>query len=114
MARGSRRWCATGTGGCPILCNTSARYEAPPGVLVVGEAARLADARTGEGIRHAIVSGYAAADLIAKGREESWTPKRVAAEHRAFLADRYDGELSRVAMWLSSGTPPDPSLGGKV
>ncbi|MCP4868697.1 MAG: hypothetical protein GY898_08260 [Proteobacteria bacterium] len=83
-------------------------------MLVVGEAARLADARTGEGIRHAIVSGYAAADLIAKGREESWTPKRVAAEHRAFLADRYDGELSRVAMWLSSGTPPDPSLGGKV
>lgn len=100
--------------GFPILCNTSARYEAPPGVLVVGEAARLVDARTGEGIRQAIVSGYAAADLIKEGRDASWGAPKVAAEHRAFLADRYDGELSRAALGLASGKAPKPRLGAKI
>lgn len=38
--------------------------KVPPGVLVVGEAARLANRLTGEGIYHALVSGQLAAQAI--------------------------------------------------
>ena len=43
--------------GCPVAVSSFPRGLGGPGLLVAGEAARLADAATAEGIYHALVSG---------------------------------------------------------
>ncbi len=53
--------------GHPILYSKAARYLVAPGLLVVGEAGRLTDGFTGEGIWHALRSGLEAADALARG-----------------------------------------------
>jgi flavin-dependent dehydrogenase len=89
--------------GHPVQCNAGARYDAPPGVLVAGEAARLVNARTGEGIRHAIESGYAAADAIAwAGDDAARDPQ---AHHKAWLNERFGAELAEAVEHLRSRHP---------
>jgi menaquinone-9 beta-reductase len=53
--------------GHPIVYSATARHLVEPGVVRVGEAARLTDAFTGEGIWHALRSGVEAGKAIAEG-----------------------------------------------
>jgi flavin-dependent dehydrogenase len=53
--------------GHPIVYSATARHLVRPGVVCVGEAARLTDAFTGEGIWHALRSGIEAGKAIAAG-----------------------------------------------
>lgn len=55
------------TRGHPIVFSSAARHLVRPGAVCVGEAARLTDAFTGEGIWHALRSGNEAAKAIAAG-----------------------------------------------
>jgi geranylgeranyl reductase family protein len=59
-ARPVGRWC-----GHPISHSAWTRHSAAPGVFYIGEAARLTNAATGEGIYQALHSGLLAADAIA-------------------------------------------------
>jgi len=66
-----------GTRGHPIA--TTAQISAQPGpvgVLRVGEAARLANYATGEGISTALASGQLAAMAIAMGERRAWSQQR--------------------------------------
>lgn len=85
VARPAGRWC-----GHPISYSTWMRHGAAPGVLYVGEAARLTNVATGEGIYQAMHSGILAADALAavlRGRlpeprawrEYSWNCRRTFA-----------------------------------
>ncbi|NOZ84989.1 MAG: NAD(P)/FAD-dependent oxidoreductase [Deltaproteobacteria bacterium] len=66
--------------GYPIAASkVTLKPKTPPGVLVVGEAARLANYFTGEGIYHALASGIYAADAIANVQTKG-LPKARAAE----------------------------------
>jgi geranylgeranyl reductase family protein len=53
--------------GHPIVVSDSFGHHAEPGVLLVGEACRLVNAATGEGIAYAIQSGMLAARALADG-----------------------------------------------
>jgi geranylgeranyl reductase family protein len=53
--------------GHPIVFSTKARHLVTDGAVAVGEAARLTDGFTGEGIWHALQSGIEAARAIAAG-----------------------------------------------
>lgn len=53
--------------GHPIVFSSKARYLTAPGAVAVGEAARLTDGFTGEGIWHALRSGLEAAKAICQG-----------------------------------------------
>jgi len=53
--------------GHPIVVSDSFGHRAEPGVLLVGEACRLVNAATGEGIAYAIQSGMLAARAMADG-----------------------------------------------
>jgi len=73
--------------GHPILGTDWIEHVAPPGVLVVGEAARLVNVATGEGITNAIRSGMAAASAIARARPGT-DPQAVAAGYTQLLRRR--------------------------
>ena len=53
--------------GHPIVFTSRSRQVTTDGAVAIGEAARLTDGFTGEGIWHALVSGEAAASAIADG-----------------------------------------------
>ncbi len=61
--------------GHPIVFSGRARHLVTPGAVAVGEAARLTDGFTGEGIWHALESGVAAAKAIAEGDTRKYERK---------------------------------------
>jgi len=63
--------------GHPVLVTGSIRHLADPGVLLVGEACRLVNATTGEGIAYAMESGLLAAGAIARGMRDDRDPVSV-------------------------------------
>jgi geranylgeranyl reductase family protein len=56
-----------------------------PGTLLAGDAARLVNPFTGEGISYALRSGRLAARALAIGRRRGWNDERIAARYRASL-----------------------------
>jgi flavin-dependent dehydrogenase len=92
------------------------RAAAVPGVLLAGDAAGLAYAESGEGIRPAVESGLMAAEVII--RHGGQVPARAAAIYERGLARRYGrglagaaaaallpGAVSRALAPLALGTP---------
>lgn len=77
--------------GHPISTTSQVQHDAPPGALVIGEANRLTNAATGEGICYALDSGRLAARAIARHRDpestRDWFTARLRRAHRPrFLA----------------------------
>jgi menaquinone-9 beta-reductase len=79
------------TRGHPIVFSSAARHLVKPGVVRIGEAARLADAFTGEGIWHALRSGLEAGTKIAEGNLAAYGRRA----HAVFDAPLALGEATR-------------------
>ena len=63
--------------GHPICPTSSIEHHAPPGVLLAGEANRLVNLATAEGISYAMMSGVLAARTIWAGEEEGMSAARI-------------------------------------
>lgn len=71
--------------GFPISVTATIRHHAPPGTLLAGEACRLANPATGEGIWYALRSGAIAADRVAWGLRTGADPAAVATAYQRRL-----------------------------
>jgi geranylgeranyl reductase family protein len=106
------------TRGHPIVFSSAARHLVKPGAVRIGEAARLTDAFTGEGIWHALRSGVEAAKAIAAGTPAAFGRRA----HLVFDAPLAMGEATRQmgrsdAFWhfmVLSPWKPVAWLTGKV
>ncbi|TYB50775.1 NAD(P)/FAD-dependent oxidoreductase [Nonomuraea sp. PA05] len=92
-----------GLRGHPIAYTPIVRNLTAPGALYVGEAARLTNSATGEGIFQAVQSGiyagHAAADVVqgVRGEEEAWRRYRAACRKR-FTSGLVGGLAVRAAV----------------
>lgn len=94
------------TRGFPIATSGTIPTPAvPSGVLVVGEAARLANPISGEGIYHALVSGGLAARAIRRGLDRGWSGAQVSRWYLDALRLRLGPGLF-LADRLASIAPP--------
>jgi flavin-dependent dehydrogenase len=85
--------------GFPISVTTDVRHCAPPGVLLVGEACRLANPATGEGISYAIHSGALAAREVDGALRAAADPSATAARYEKGLRAR-SGPSLRAGGWF--------------
>jgi flavin-dependent dehydrogenase len=85
---------------------TPHRRVADAGVVLIGDAAALAYAQSGEGIRPAIESGLMAAAAIVEARGR-YSRERLEPYAAALQARFGDGSLSRVSRVLSQMVPED-------
>ncbi len=90
--------------GHPISPTVAVEHEAPPGVLVAGEANRLTNIATGEGIAYAIESGVLAARAIAEGDRAGWEPERTAARYRSDLRRAFSTGFRVADLFTRHGT----------
>jgi len=80
--------------GHPIAAVSSIpEPSTPPGVLVVGEAARLANRATGEGISLALASGRMAAGTVRQAIAKGWDPAETSRHHLAGLRRKLGPDL---------------------
>ena len=85
--------------GFPISVTSEVRHHAPPGTLLVGEACRLVNPATGEGISYAVHSGALAAACVDDALRRGAEPAAVAASYERRL--RLHDELSlRAGDWF--------------
>ena len=77
----------------------------PRGVLVVGEAARLANYFTGEGIYHALASGICAADTLADSYSKGWPWQETASRYRSRIRRRLGINLTSAGALARLGPP---------
>ena len=89
----------------PISVTTRVVHRAPPGVLLAGEANRLVDRATGEGISFALRSGMLAARAIAEGRRDSLDRQAVANRYRDSLRRAAELRLTVGAGFQRHGIP---------
>ena len=71
--------------GHPIVATVGIEHHAPPGVLLVGEACRLVNCATGEGISYAMQSAMLAGDAVADAAGEGAEPLEVARSYERAL-----------------------------
>jgi len=69
----------------PIATTLRVEHHGPPGVLVAGEACRLVNPATGEGISYAVASGMLAAQTVEQARRKGWSRQRSAAWYQRRL-----------------------------
>ncbi|MBI5487537.1 MAG: NAD(P)/FAD-dependent oxidoreductase [Deltaproteobacteria bacterium] len=86
--------------GHPMVVTDVVEHHAPAGVLLVGEACRLVNPATGEGISYAIESGLHAAGFVADALEYGGDPLAVAKRYERSLRWKLEpglrgGELFR-------------------
>jgi len=79
-----------------LLQGTAARNVVAEGVLLIGDAAGVAYAQSGEGIRPAVESGLLAAKVIAEA-QGTYSPEHLEI-YRTLLNDRFHGSASN---WLT-------------
>jgi geranylgeranyl reductase family protein len=85
--------------GFPISVTCEIRHHAPSGTLLAGEACRLANPATGEGISHAVHSGALAARCVDEALRGGTDPAEAAASYERRL--RLHDELSlRAGEWF--------------
>ncbi len=85
--------------GFPISVTTDVRHCAPPGVLLAGEACRLANPATGEGISYAIHSGALAARVVDEALRAAADPSVTTARYERRLRLR-SGPSLRAGGWF--------------
>jgi geranylgeranyl reductase family protein len=87
--------------GFPISVTGEVRHRAPLGTLLAGEACRLANPATGEGISHAVRSGALAARCVDEAIRRGTDPAFTTASYERRL--RLRSELSlRAGKWFCS------------
>jgi geranylgeranyl reductase family protein len=84
-----------------------------PGTLAAGDAARLVNLFTGEGISYALRSGRLAARALAAGLERGWSDERVAACYRAGLRRHLEPSL-RIGGWVCGSGRAFLHLGSRL
>ncbi len=85
-----------------ILPNDRVELRNIPGTLLAGDAARLVNLFTGEGISYALRSGRLAARALAAGLQRGWSDERVASCYRAGLRRHLEPSL-RIGGWICGG-----------
>jgi len=91
--------------GFPISVTGRIRHHAPPGTLLAGEACRLANPATGEGICYAIGSGALAARLVDRALRHRLAPDRVTRLYESQLRLRYEPSMHAGSLFLRLGMP---------
>jgi flavin-dependent dehydrogenase len=86
--------------GHPLVVSGVIEHHAAPGVLLAGEACRLVNPATGEGISYAMESGTMAADAVANAPRDGDEPLAVAKRYQRALRSGIEpglrcGELFR-------------------
>ncbi|MBI5502334.1 MAG: NAD(P)/FAD-dependent oxidoreductase [Deltaproteobacteria bacterium] len=71
--------------GHPLVVTDSIEHHAAPGVLLAGEACRLVNPATGEGISYAMESGRLAADFVADALRDREAPLATAKRYERSL-----------------------------
>ncbi len=99
-ARALGRW-----RGFPISVTGRIRHHAPAGTLLAGEACRLANAATGEGIWAAILSGELAARSVDGALRLGSDPAFVASSYERRLRLRVEPSLRAGGWFLRMGMP---------
>ncbi|MBN2494633.1 MAG: geranylgeranyl reductase family protein [Deltaproteobacteria bacterium] len=89
----------------PISTAVLVRHRAPPGVLLAGEAARLANPATGEGISYAMESGRLAAEAILRGRQRCMPAEAVAAGYASSLRRAVTPGFAAAELFCRLGMP---------
>jgi geranylgeranyl reductase family protein len=89
--------------GHRISTTVGIEHNAPPGVLLAGEANRLTNVATGEGISYAIQSGFLAAQSIATGKHRRWDAERTAADYASSLGKAFGLAFRSADMFLRYG-----------
>jgi geranylgeranyl reductase family protein len=91
--------------GFPIAVTDRIRHRAAPGVLLAGDAGRLANPATGEGISTAILSGALAARVVDAALRRSVDPFTAAAAYERWLRLRIGPSLLAGQHFLRHGMP---------
>jgi flavin-dependent dehydrogenase len=97
--------------GFPISVTGRIRHHAPPGTLLAGEACRLANPATGEGICYAITSGVLAARFVDAALRRRADPHQVAGLYERQLKLHSGPSLRAGDLFLRFGMP---LVGGAV
>ncbi|RJO70423.1 MAG: NAD(P)/FAD-dependent oxidoreductase [Myxococcales bacterium] len=92
--------------GYPISYSVEVEHHAPPGLLLVGEAARLANPATGEGISYAMLSGQLAARHIAEGDRRGLDRPWVADQYAAAIRKATARNFKAAHFFRRHGTRP--------
>jgi geranylgeranyl reductase family protein len=90
--------------GHPISVCTRVQHRAPPGCLVLGEAARLVNPATGEGIAQALLSGRLAVEAVLAWRRGE-PEARVEARYARSLARELQLGFALGEVFLRLGVP---------
>jgi geranylgeranyl reductase family protein len=91
--------------GFPVSSCAAIRHHAPPGTLLAGEACRLVNPATGEGIPYALYSGELAGRMVDEALERDVDPPGVAAAYERQLRRRSGPSLRAGAWFLRFGSP---------
>lgn len=91
--------------GFPVSVTGRIRHHAPPGTLLAGEACRLANPATGEGICYAISSGELAARFVDEALRLRADPERVTSQYERRLRLRSGPSLRAGDLFLRFGMP---------
>jgi geranylgeranyl reductase family protein len=91
--------------GFPVSSCATIRHHAPSGVLLAGEACRLVNPGTGEGIPYALYSGELAAHTVDEALERKAEPLDVAAAYESRLRRRSGPSLRAGDWFLRFGRP---------
>ncbi|NOZ02445.1 MAG: NAD(P)/FAD-dependent oxidoreductase, partial [Deltaproteobacteria bacterium] len=90
--------------GHPISTTVAIDQEAPPGVLIAGEANRLTNIATGEGISYALDSGLLAAHAIRNGDENGWSPSTTSTFYTKSLRKAFGRRFKAADLFTRRGT----------
>lgn len=93
-----------GVQGQPIVTCASIAHRATEGVLLAGEAARLSNRATGEGISYALISGRLAARAIALGIRKRASAREVARTYGRSLQWDIGPGLCAADLFCRHGT----------
>jgi len=96
-----------------ILPSDRIEHRNLPGTLLAGDAARLVNLFTGEGISYALRSGRLAARALAAGWRRGWSEARIAACYRASLRRLLEPSL-RIGGWVCGGGRGVLHLGSRL
>jgi geranylgeranyl reductase family protein len=89
----------------PISVSLGVGHGAPPGVLLVGEAAGLANSANGEGISHAMRSGELAAACLDRAFLRQWSRDATVARYRRSLQWELGRRLAAADLVRRAGVP---------
>lgn len=97
--------------GHPISTTTAVVHAAPDGVLLAGEALRLANCATGEGISYALISGRLAARAIAAGARTGASREQIARSYEREVVSAIGRGLRAAQLFTRYGMKTIDAIG---